>query len=109
MRIWDIDPDRLCRKHLLGEHRELHAIWTILTQNKKGYAKHPETIRWQGKLKALYIRHESLVTAMKRRKYNHNSPLDETLAIGDVVQNTFVHTPEEQIHILLAKKCECSI
>ncbi len=32
MRIWDIPPKLLCRNHLLGEHRELHAIWSILTQ-----------------------------------------------------------------------------
>jgi hypothetical protein len=25
MRIWDIEPRKLCRNHLLGEHRELHA------------------------------------------------------------------------------------
>ncbi|HEX6642404.1 MAG TPA: pyrimidine dimer DNA glycosylase/endonuclease V, partial [Thermoanaerobaculia bacterium] len=37
MRIWDVDPAELCRAHLLGEHRELHAIWTILTQDRRGY------------------------------------------------------------------------
>lgn len=45
MRIWDISPGKLCKNHLLGEHRELHAIWTVITENKKGYSKHPETIR----------------------------------------------------------------
>jgi hypothetical protein len=30
-RIWDADPALLCDRHLLGEHRELHAIWSILT------------------------------------------------------------------------------
>jgi hypothetical protein len=24
MRIWDLPPERLCRQHLLGEHREGH-------------------------------------------------------------------------------------
>jgi hypothetical protein len=43
MRIWDISPKRLCRNHLLGEHRELHAVWSVLTKGKKGYARHPET------------------------------------------------------------------
>jgi len=41
MRIWDIPPRKLCRNHLLGEHRELHAIWSILIRSKKGYLKHP--------------------------------------------------------------------
>lgn len=35
MRIWDLSPKRLCRNHLLGEHRELHAIWA---GGKKGYS-----------------------------------------------------------------------
>jgi hypothetical protein len=55
MRIWDIPPEKLCRDHLLGEHRELHEIWSILINNKKGYARHPETLRWKGKQRAVYL------------------------------------------------------
>lgn len=109
MRIWDIEPAALCRVHLLGEHRELHAVWTILTQNKKGYANHPETKRWNGRLKALFRRHELLVAEMQKRKYNHSSPLDESLATGIEIQEIFINTPEEQILILREKKCECYI
>ncbi|MDD3940683.1 MAG: pyrimidine dimer DNA glycosylase/endonuclease V, partial [Candidatus Pacebacteria bacterium] len=29
MRVWDIHPKDLCRKHLLAEHRELHGLWNI--------------------------------------------------------------------------------
>jgi hypothetical protein len=36
VRIWDLDPASLCDRHLLGEHRELHAIWSILTTGKRG-------------------------------------------------------------------------
>jgi hypothetical protein len=61
MRIWDLEPRFLCDRHLLGEHRELHAIWTILTLGRRGYANHPETRRWRGRLAALYARHESQV------------------------------------------------
>jgi len=67
MRIWDVDPVCLCRSHLLGEHGELHALWSILTQNKRGFADHPEIRRWRGKLAALYRRHEALVEEMTRR------------------------------------------
>ena len=82
MRIWDIPTDRLCRNHLLGEHRELHAIWKIITENKLGYAHHPEIQRWREKLMALYIRHDDLVNEMKIRGYNHNSPLNKDLTVG---------------------------
>ena len=107
MRIWDITPGKLCRNHLLGEHRELHAMWTIITQNKKGYSKHPETIRWIGKLNALYIRHEKLVQEMNNRGYTHKSPLDKRKATGKSIQNVFVDIPSKQIKILKQKGCAC--
>ncbi len=109
MRIWDIAVKKLCRNHLLGEHRELHAIWSVLTKCKKGYSRHPETIRWQGRLKALYLRHEELVKEMQARGYNHHSPLNYNLAKGSAKQTIFVNSIKEQIQILRKKKCECSV
>jgi hypothetical protein len=109
MRIWDIEPEKLCRNHLLGEHRELHAIWSVLTKNKKGYSKHPETIRWRGKLKALYLRHEKLIKELKRRGYAHRSPLKPKLAIGSARQYKYVDSPKKQTRILKSKKCDCKI
>ena len=107
MRIWDIDPALLCRAHLLGEHRELHAIWNVHILGKTGYARHPETMRWQGKLRALYARHELLVREMERRGYRHASPLDPALATGSAEQTRFVDSPARQIEILRAKPCTC--
>jgi hypothetical protein len=109
VRIWDVEPWRLCRSHLLGEHRELHAVWTILTRGKRGYALHPETLRWQGRLRALYLRHEALVAEMARRGYNHGTPLDESLATGLDVQDRYVDPPERQLDLLRAKGCACSL
>jgi hypothetical protein len=109
MRIWDITPKKLCRNHLLGEHRELHAIWSILTNNKKGYSRHPEVLRWSGKLKALYLRHERLVAEMTKRGYIHKSPLDTKFAEGADKQRSFVDTYKEQKKNLKAKKCGCSV
>ncbi len=109
MRIWDIEPKKLCRQHLLGEHRELHAIWSVLTNNKSGYSRHPETLRWVGKRKALYLRHEKLIREMSARGYSHNSPLDRELATGSSKQIDFVNTIEEQKVILNNKVCECCV
>jgi hypothetical protein len=109
VRIWDISPKRLCRKHLLGEHRELHAIWSVLVNGKKGYARHPETLRWRGKLKALYGRHEALVSEMALRGYRHRSPLPETLARGGATQRVFLHTRKAQLDILKGKHCRCDV
>ncbi|MFA6531040.1 MAG: pyrimidine dimer DNA glycosylase/endonuclease V [Candidatus Micrarchaeia archaeon] len=109
MRIWDISPSKLCRNHLLGEHRELHAIWSILVNGKMGYSKHPETLRWKGKLAALYVRHEKLVREMAERNYHHHSPLDKKFARGVRVQNVFVDSPSSQRSILKRKRCKCKI
>lgn len=109
MRIWDLPPERLCRAHLLGEHRELHAVWAVLTADKRGYRRHPETLRWEGRLAALYARHAALVSEMATRGYRHASPLDGRLATGAAVQDRYVDTPEEQIAILRAKGCGCDV
>jgi len=109
MRIWDLPCKRLCRQHLLGEHRELHAIWSVLTSHKKGYARHPETLRWQGRLRALYARHQAQVIEMRRRGYNHHSPLNASQATGIARQTQFVHTPSQQRKILKSKGCACKV
>jgi hypothetical protein len=107
VRIWDIEPEALCRSHLLGEHRELHGLWNILTRDLRGYRSHPETRRWEGKLAALYHRHEALVMEMARRGYRHASPLDPALATGSARQDVFVDVPEAQRRILASKPCPC--
>jgi len=109
MRIWDIPPNKLCRNHLLGEHRELHAIWSVITNDKKGYARHPETLRWKGKLKALFHRHEALTREMVARGYRHVSPLAKKRATGLARQYDYVDTPRRQAVILRAKKCHCDV
>jgi hypothetical protein len=109
MRIWDIPPEKLCRQHLLGEHHELHALWSIIINNKKGFAHHPETMRWRGKLKALYLRHEALVEEMTKRGYKHHTPLDPFLATGKAFQDELVDSYEEQIRILKERGCECKV
>ena len=109
MRIWDISPEQLCRNHLLGEHRELHAAWSIITGNKKGYARHPETMRWRNKLAALYLRHQRLVREMKRRGYRHHSNLERKFATGKRKQDIFIDSFRKQKQILKGKNCGCNI
>ena len=109
MRIWDIPPNKLCRNHLLGEHRELHAIWSVLTNGKKGYARHPETLRWKGKLKALFYRHEALTQEMGVRGFRHFSPLAEKQATGQRRQRMYVDSPRQQIVMLKKKRCHCDV
>jgi Pyrimidine dimer DNA glycosylase/Protein of unknown function (DUF1722) len=75
MRIWDINPGYLNRGSLLGEHRELHGMVSIFLHNKKGYSRHPETLRWVGFGWALRQRHQLLAAEMALRGYNDRSPV----------------------------------
>lgn len=102
-------PKYLCRQHLLGEHRELHGLWNILTKHggTGGYSHHPETKRWVGKLRALYARHAALVAEMQKRGYTHSSPLDKRLARGSILQTVFIDTIPRQKGLLRAKLCGC--
>jgi hypothetical protein len=111
MRIWDVNPSKLCRKHLLAEHRELHGLWNILTKHggMGGYSKHPETLRWVGKEAALYKRHDELVKEFIKRNYLHKTPLNKKIAKGESSQDILINTIEEQINILRDKKCDCNV
>lgn len=109
MRIWDIHPKYLCQKHLLAEHRELHGLWNILTKHngQGGYSRHPETLRWVGKTRALFDRHAILVSEFLRRGYQHHSPLDERLAVGKGKQHILITAISVQKAILNKKSCDC--
>jgi hypothetical protein len=109
MRVWDVPPAVLCRQHLLGEHREIHAVWTIVTAGKKGYCHHPEVQRWRGRLRALFLRHQDIVAEMCRRGYQHRSPLEEELATGSARQDQFLDDIARQDQILRAKNCGCRV
>ncbi|OQX44048.1 MAG: hypothetical protein B0D86_06490, partial [Candidatus Sedimenticola endophacoides] len=75
MRVWDIDPGYLNRQSLLGEHRELHGIVSVIRHGKRGYARHPETLRWNRHGWALWMRHRQLACEMALRGYRERSPV----------------------------------
>ena len=102
MRIWDIDAGFLNSPSLLGEHRELHAIDSIIVNEKRGYARHPETLRWKGYRGGLALRHAMLVAEMRLRGFKHHSPL-EIRGTGSRWPPSFLDEPGEQYGILREK------
>lgn len=72
MRMWLINPKQMCRKHLLGEHVEMHMFKGTIEGGKSinGYLKNG--LVDLGKIKK---RHDELVIEMKKRGYKHNSPM----------------------------------
>ena len=107
MRIWDINPGYLNRQSLLGEHRELHGIVSIIVNGKKGYSKHPETLRWVGYGWALKMRHELLAAEMSLRGFKEKTPV--LIASNQGISNEgawpkkYLDAPREQLALLAAK------
>ena len=102
MRIWDVHPGYLNRQSLLGEHRELHGLVNVLTQGKKGYSKHPETLRWVGYGWALKQRHTLLAAEMALRGYQDKSPVLTRSSKGKW-PHIFIDEPLVQFQILAEK------
>ncbi len=80
VRVWDIHPGYLSNASLLGQHVEIHALYSIILGQKKGYANHPETKRWVANLGKLEVKHELTVREMYRRGFKHLSRCPKDLS-----------------------------
>lgn len=71
MRMWLVNPEILCRNHLLGEHLEMHMFKGAIENNKNldGYEK---GLLIRGFIKK---RHDALVKEMLNRGFNHKTPM----------------------------------
>lgn len=80
-RMWMVNPKLLCRKHLLGEHMDIHK----LEQAIRAGVSIKEMLDEQAiQPSARYKRHDELVLEMKSRGYNHKSPLNKGNIRGDL-------------------------
>jgi hypothetical protein len=72
MRMWMVPPATMCRKHLLGEHVEIHMLAGALSRGRsvQGFLE-------RGLLEPQHMRsrHAALSREMKIRGYSHASPL----------------------------------
>lgn len=110
MRVWDqIHPSKLCRHHLLAEHRETLAIWSILTNNKKGYRNHPEVKRWENHLLTLYRRHEAIRREAWCRGYSYWKDVNPWRAMFQCDNEVWPEPWDNQLESLQAKECECKV
>lgn len=110
MRVWDIDVSRLCNKHLVAQHHEIHCICSINLHGYKGFWNHPETRRWRGRNNQLAYVHYQTVNEMVARGLNHRYHMG-TL---DDVSISVERRPEpwqpiaKQVDILRSKGCGCN-
>ena len=74
MRQWNVNPEFLCTKHLLGEHVESHMYVGCIKKGTslKGYID-------KGLVEVHHIksRHDELVKEMIKRGMNHKTPIEE--------------------------------
>lgn len=72
MRMWLLNPKKMCNKHLLGEHGEIHKFRHsfVKKHNMNGRLKYPAQIDPI----LMGYRHDQLAKEMLRRGMNHKSP-----------------------------------
>ncbi len=75
MRMWKVSPELMCRKHLLGEHVEMHMFLGTLSKGKSidGYVRSGLV-----EVHNIKARHDELAQEMVRRGYRHNSPMESS-------------------------------
>lgn len=72
MRMWGVQPDLMCDKHLLGEHVEMHMFVGAIT---KGTSLLGYTRAGLVDVDLIKKRHDQLAKEMKARGMNHKSPI----------------------------------
>ncbi len=96
MRMWMVEVQTMCTKHLLGEHVETHMfLWTLKKRiSVSGYIKNnlfePES---------LLDRHEDIRMEMTRRWMNHNSIMSE-----EEVKEALEYLPSEEREYLVDRR-----
>jgi hypothetical protein len=99
MRMWGSKPNRMCNKHILGEHLEMHMFAGSIKKkiDMMGYVANNLV-----DLHRIKERHDELAAEMTQRGMNHKSPMTErpdTSYLG-----TYLHLPlniaqsEEELH-----------
>lgn len=96
MRMWMVNPRRMCDQHLLGEHVELHMLVGTLLRKRSvaGFVANNLI-----EVHNVRHRHAALVAEMTRRGMTHRSPLPAFRAVRLGKVNLRVNLKE------LARRC----
>lgn len=105
MRMWMIDTKILCRKHLLGEHSEIH-------KHRHNFVKQHSIKKriemGQIEPQSMFTRHNALVVEMILRGYNHQSPYDmPDLSYLSSRERYFVVDKDQALTDLISRCAEC--
>ncbi len=102
MRMWMVDTSKMCNKHLLGEHVELHMLIGTLKRNKKinGFIKNNCV-----EVSSIYKRHEDIVNEMNKRNMKHKSDLEQ-ICLNNYSEYFTIKVNSKQSLIDLLERCE---
>ena len=72
MRMWMVNPKKLCQKHLLGEHGEIH-------KHRHNFVKRHSIEGRRGQIypEKMKVRHDELAEEIISRGMNHKSPYEQ--------------------------------
>jgi hypothetical protein len=72
MRMWMVNPSKLCRQHLLGEHNEVHMLAGSMNKLRsiQGFIDNKLVDPMH-----VTARHNALAKEMESRGYHHGSPI----------------------------------
>jgi len=107
-RMWMCNPRILCRKHLLGEHNEIHKLVGSI---KKKHSITGYIDKNCVEPMSIAHRHFELLYEMKNRGYNHNSPLPDIyldISYIPVSERTYFIDREESLKELLNRCPDCA-
>ena len=74
MRMWMVNPDVLCKQHLLGEHVECHMFAGTLNRKLQVYGYVENNLFEPHSLRS---RHDALAVEIEKRGGAHRSPLQD--------------------------------
>jgi hypothetical protein len=98
--MWMIDSKLLCRKHLLGEHVELHMLAGTIA---KGISIAGYVENGLAEIHSIIPRHEELAVEMIQRGYNHRSELKISLPL--ISGQSLGHVDQDNSIKELSKRC----
>lgn len=75
MRMWMVDPKLLCKKHLIGEHGEIHKHRHNFVKKHKITKRISPVVQIEPQ--SMQDRHDKLAEEMINRGYNHQSPYEQ--------------------------------
>lgn len=75
MRQWNVNVTKMCNKHLLGEHVEMHAFVGCI---KKGTSMKGYIDNGLVEIENISKRHNELVKEMEKRNMKHKTEIEDT-------------------------------